>query len=181
MCNNGINFQKAKGFLRALIKSEGKMFSVGEKIVYPMHGAGVIEAVETKKLTDKTVDYYKVRITNGNIMLMIPVDNPSGVQLRPVISKDTAQKVLDDFDPSVSESDIPWNKRYKYNLDRLKTGSVQNVVSVLSELIVREKNHGLSTSDRKMFILTKNILCSELSVALESDSTKIFETIISKF
>jgi len=157
------------------------VFSVGEKIVYPMHGAGIVEAVESRTVGGKNVDYYKVRITNGNITLMIPVNNHSGVQLRQIISSDLAQKVIDGFDESKPESDIPWNKRYKHNVDRLKLGTAESVAEVLNELIIREKAHGLSTSDRKMFILTKNILCSELSIALQKDSAEIFESIISKF
>lgn len=156
------------------------MFSVGEKIVYPMHGAGVIDAIETKEVGGKSVDYYKVKITCGNIVLMIPVNNTSGVQLRPIISKDEAETVLKNFGQDVTENEEPWNKRYKANVDRLKTGSIENVSAVLSELINREKLHGLSTSDRKMFILTKSIFCSELSAALEVPSVDIFEEILSK-
>lgn len=157
------------------------MFSIGEKIVYPMHGAGVIEDVETRQVGGNDVDYYKVRVFNGNIMLMIPVNNTSGVQLRPVVSRDEAEGVITDFKSCMSEESVPWNKRYKVNIDRLKTGTVQNVAGVLGELIVREKEHGLSTSDRKMFILTKNILCSELSIALEADAADIYDKIMQSF
>lgn len=145
-----------------------------------MHGAGVIEAIESKQIAGKSVDYYKVRIISGNITLMIPVENNSGVQLRPVIEKDLAKQVLDTFGSAEGESDIPWNKRYKHNVDRLKTGDIKKVSEVLYELINREKTHGLSTSDRKMFILTKSIFCSELSFALDMPSTDIFEQILSK-
>lgn len=157
------------------------MFSVGEKIVYPMHGAGTIECIEEREVDGKPVQYYRVRIFSGNITLMVPVDNPSGVQLRPVVSREEARRVIDGFEDVKQDSDIPWNKRYKENVDKLKSGEVDNVADVLSGLIVREKNHGLSTSDRKMFILTKSILCSELNAALETDTSEIFEEILSKF
>lgn len=156
------------------------MFSVGEKIVYPMHGAGVVDSIETKEVGGKKLDYYKVKIVSGNIMLMIPVNNPSGVQLRPIISKAEAESVLENFGKKDNEPDVPWNKRYKLNIDRLKTGDIGNVSAVLSELISRERTHGLSTSDRKMFILTKSIFCSELSFALDIPSAEIFEQILSK-
>lgn len=161
-------------------KREKEVFSVGEKIVYPMHGAGVIDSIETKEVGGKSIDYYKVKIVSGNIMLMIPVNNTSGVQLRHVISKEQAENVLETFGSSEDLSDIPWNKRYKTNIDRLKTGTIENVSAVLCELIYREKTHGLSTSDRKMFILTKSIFCSELSSALDIPSADIFERILSK-
>lgn len=156
------------------------MFSVGEKIVYPMHGAGIIDAVETKQVAGKTVDYYKVKITNGNIMLMIPVENTSAVQLRPIISVSQANSVIENFGKNIEECDIPWNKRYKINIDLLKTGDIEKVASVLCELITREKQHGLSTSDRKMFILTKNIFCSELSTVLDIPLADVFEQVLSK-
>ena len=124
------------------------MFNVGDKIVYPMHGAGVIDGIETKQLSGKNVDYYKVKITNGNILLMIPVDNPSGVQLRSVISQEKAKSVIGGFGENRVDCDLPWNKRYKTNVDLLKTGEIDNVSAVLCELIKREKEHGLSTSDR---------------------------------
>ena len=146
-----------------------------------MHGAGVIEAVEQRPVNGVMTDYYKVKIFSGNITLMIPVENSSEVQLRPVVSKETARAVIDSFDNEKEHPDIPWNKRYKENVDKLKTGKVENVADVLNELILREKKHGLSTSDRKMFILTKSILCSELNAALDVDTSKIFEEILSKF
>ncbi len=156
------------------------MFSVGDKIVYPMHGAGIIDAIETKEVGGKSVDYYKVKIGGGNIVLMIPVNNTSAVQLRPIISKKQAEDVLNDFGTECEENDVPWNKRYKTNIDKLKTGDIKNVSAVLYELISREKNHGLSTSDRKMFILTKSIFCSELSSALDIPSADIFEQVLLK-
>lgn len=156
------------------------MFNIGDKIVYPMHGAGVIEDVETKQLAGKDVEYYKVKITCGNITLMVPVNNTSGVQLRAVISKTEAQKVLASFAENRLECDLPWNKRYKFNVDLLKTGNIEKVACVLCELINREKEHGLSTSDRKMFILTKNIFCSEISTALGITPADVFEQILQK-
>lgn len=157
------------------------MFKVGEKIVYPMHGAGEIEAIEERIIDEKAVKYYRVKIYSGNITLMVPVNNTSGVQLRPVVSKAEARRIIEGFDCMKEDPDIPWNKRYKENVDKLKTGTVDSVADVLSGLIQREKNHGLSTSDRKMFILTKSILCSELNAALETDTSEIFEEILSKF
>lgn len=156
------------------------MFNVGEKIVYPMHGAGVIEAIESRENAGVSTEYYKVRIFNGNIMLMIPVENRSEVRLRHIIDSEKAEKLLTDFKSYISD-DVPWNKRYKFNVERLKTGSIEDTAAVLGELILREKTHGLSTSDRKMFVLAKNILCSELSIALDSDGAEIFERILSDF
>lgn len=157
------------------------MFKVGEKIVYPMHGAGIIESIEGREINGKNILYYRVKIFSGNITLMIPVENSSGVQLRPIVSSEHARQIIDSFDNAKEDIDIPWNKRYKENVDKLKSGTVENVAEVLSGLIIREKKHGLSTSDRKMFILTKSILCSELNAALKTDTSEVFEEILSKF
>ena len=156
------------------------MFSIGQNIVYPMHGAGVVEAIETKLIGGNNHDYYKVRIFNGNINLMVPVDNAVGVKMRGVIEKAEANEILCSFKNLRQECDIPWNKRYKMNVDKLKTGDIKEVACVFIDLVMREKTHGLSTSDRKMFVLAKNILCSELSVALETPVCDVFDTLLQK-
>ena len=157
------------------------MFNIGQNIVYPMHGAGVVEAIETKVVDGKPSDYYKVRIITGNINLMVPVDNVSGVRMREVIDPSRAAEMIMRFDSFRSESNVPWNKRYKTNVDRLKSGDIEDVAGVLADLISREKTHGLSTSDRKMFILARNIFCSEFSVALGIPCDQIFDTIMQNF
>ncbi len=156
------------------------MFSIGQNIVYPMHGAGVVEAIESKEIGGNNHDYYKVRIFNGNISLLVPVDNANGVKMREIIALDIAKDIVTCIDKYKNECDIPWNKRYKFNVDRLKTGDIAQVAGVFIDLIVREKTHGLSTSDRKMFVLTKNILCSELSIALGMPSDEVFDTLLQK-
>lgn len=156
------------------------MFSIGQNIVYPMHGAGVVEAIESKEIGGKAHDYYKVRIFNGNINLLVPVDNAGGVKMRDVVANEIANDIVTCLEKYKNESDIPWNKRYKINVDRLKTGDIAQVAGVFIDLIVREKTHGLSTSDRKMFVLTKNILCSELSVALDVPCDEVFDTLLQK-
>lgn len=154
------------------------MFSVGQNIVYPMHGAGVVEAIESRAIGGNTSDYYKVRIFTGNINLMVPVGNTVGVHMRDVVDRERAEYVLAHFAEFGSVNDVPWNKRYKVNVERLKAGSIEDVAGVLCDLIGREKTHGLSTSDRKMFILTKNIFCSEIAVALECEREAVFDSIM---
>ena len=156
------------------------MFSIGQNIVYPMHGAGVVEAIESKEIGGINHDYYKVRIFNGNINLMVPVDNAVGVKMRTIIDKNTASDIVNSFENLKQCCDIPWNKRYKINVDKLKTGEISEVACVFIDLVEREKTHGLSTSDRKMFVLTKNILCSELSVALDTSLSDVYDALLQK-
>ncbi len=154
------------------------MFSVGQNIVYPMHGAGVVEAIESRVVGGNTADYYKVRIFSGNINLMVPVSNTVGIHMRDVVEKSRAEHVLSHFAEYASCDDVPWNKRYKVNVERLRSGDIEAVAGVFCDLIGREKTHGLSTSDRKMFILTKNIFCSEIAVALDCEREEIFDRIM---
>ena len=156
------------------------MFSIGQNIIYPMHGAGVVEAIESKEIGGKNHNYYKVRIFNGNINLLVPVENAGGVKMREVIANDIAGAVLSGIADYKNECDIPWNKRYKFNVERLKTGEITQVASVFIDLVQREQTHGLSTSDRKMFVLTKNILCSELAIALAMPCDELFDILLQK-
>ena len=109
---------------------------------------------------------------------MVPVDNTVGVHMRDVVDKTTAEHLLSHFFEYASMDEVPWNKRYKTNVERLKSGDIEQVASVFCDLIGREKTHGLSTSDRKMFILTKNIFCSEIAVALDCEREEIFDRIM---
>ncbi len=155
------------------------MFHVGDKIVYPMHGAGIIEGIESRMINGKEVLYYNIKIISGNIKLMLPVENHSQMQLRPIISKDDAKDILENFDKISDSEDTTWNKRYKANVDKLRKGDILNVATVLKELIKREHDCGLSTGDRKMLILTKNIFCSEINLAIGFDVDTIYKSLTS--
>ncbi len=165
---------------KTVMKWSKKVFSVGQNIVYPMHGAGVVEAIESKEIGGKNHDYYKVRIFNGNINLLVPVESAGGVKMRDVTDCKVANEIVECIEKYKNDSDIPWNKRYKANVDRLKTGDIAEVAGVFIDLIIREKTHGLSTSDRKMFVLTKNILCSELAIALDLSCEQVYDSLLQK-
>ena len=155
------------------------MFRVGDKIVYPMHGAGIIEDIQSKTINGKESKYYVIHIISGNIKLMLPVENHSQMQLRPIISKDDAKQILENFDKISDCEDTTWNKRYKANVDKLRKGDILNVATVLKGLIKRDHDCGLSTGDRKMLILTKNIFCSEINLAIGIDIETIYNSLTS--
>ena len=144
-----------------------------------MHGAGIIEGIESRMINGKEVLYYNIKIISGNIKLMLPVENHSQMQLRPIISKDDAKDILENFDKISDSEDTTWNKRYKANVDKLRKGDILNVATVLKELIKREHDCGLSTGDRKMLILTKNIFCSEINLAIGIDVDTIYKSLTS--
>lgn len=153
------------------------MFSVGDKIVYPMHGAGVINDIVDQKFGDRTIKYYDVTIACGSINLMIPTENKSDIKLRYICSESEANEILNKFADIEIDTEIPWNKRHKINMDKLRKGDLLNVSTVLKELMLRDITHGLSTGDRKMLILAKNILFNELAMALGQNSTDISDLI----
>ncbi len=140
------------------------MFRVGDRVVYPMHGAGIIEAIEEKEVLGATKTYYVLRLPIGGVKLMVPTSGSGGTLLREVISQQDVPRV---FEILGSRDTCPcpnWNRRYRANLDKIKTGSIFEVAEVINSLICRDKEKGLSTGERKMLESARQILLSELSL-----------------
>ncbi|MBQ7793173.1 MAG: CarD family transcriptional regulator [Clostridia bacterium] len=152
------------------------MYSIGDKIVYPMHGAGIIEAIEERVVLGKKQSYYIMRIPAGDMKVMIPKDSCDEIGVRFVIGKDEAGKVLEAFRNAPVEEDNNWNKRHRDNMVKIKSGDIYQVCTVVKELMLRDRQKGLSTSERKMLSSAKQIVVSELvlsSVAGKSDIESI--------
>lgn len=154
------------------------MYSIGDKVVHPMHGAGIIEDVKKIVLGGVEREYYVVRFIVGNMISDIPVDGCEKIGIRNVISKDEAKKVLDFFRTYEIGNDTNWNKRQRENIEKLKSGDICRVAGVLKELMSREKRKGLSTSERKTLGSARQIVLSELimsEIASESDIELILD------
>ena len=151
------------------------MYKIGDSVVYPMHGAGVIEDIEQKEILGKQQSYYVVRMPIGDMKVMVPMDNANGVGMRDVICKEQAEKVLDAF--RTTETDIiqNWNKRFRENMIKIKSGDVFEVATVVKSLMLRDRQKGLSTGERKMLSNAKQILISEIVVATGIDHDSIEE------
>ncbi len=152
------------------------MYSIGDKIVYPMHGAGIIEAIEEKVVLGKKQSYYIMRIPAGDMKVMIPMNSCDEIGVRFVIGKDEASKVLEAFRSYPVEEDNNWNKRHRDNMVKIKSGDIYQVCTVVKELMLRDRLKGLSTSERKMLTSAKQIVVSELvlsNVAGKSDIESI--------
>ena len=141
------------------------MFHVGDKVVYPMHGAGIIDGIEEKEIFGKKQSYYIMHLPLGELNVMIPT-SATGVSLREVSSHDEAGRVLHELPTLESEEDINWNKRYRENMVKLKKGDLTEVASVVKSLLERDRQRSLSTSERKMLISAKQILVSEMVLAM---------------
>lgn len=153
------------------------MYNIGDKVVYPMHGAGIIEAIEDKMILGKKQSYYIMKMTvSGEMTVMIPLQNCDEIGVRFVIDRDEGAKVLEAFRNAPVEDNTNWNKRHRENMQKIKTGDIYQVLGVVKELMYRDKSKGLSTSERKMLNNAKQIMVSELvlsKVAGKSDIESI--------
>ena len=145
------------------------MFNVGDKVVYPMHGAGIIEAIETKEILGKVKQYYVLQMPIGDMKVMIPVSSVDEAGLRQVIDIETVQQVLDVLRKKRVASTANWNRRYRAHLEKIKTGDIFAIAEVVRNLTCRDKEKGLSTCERKMLDTAKQILVSELALAKDLD------------
>ncbi len=150
------------------------MFKIGDQIVHPMHGAGFIEGVEMQTVGGVQREYYDISLLGGKIRLKFPVENSGIVRLRPLVDVKRAQELMHHFNTLQIDMSGPWSKRYKENIDRIKKGDPEEVVEVIKTLMLRDKMVGLSTGDRQMMVMAKNILCSELAMVMQSDVETIF-------
>ncbi len=149
------------------------MFSIGDKVVYPMHGAGVIEGIEAKIIGGQSRDYYNVSLLGGNIRLSLPVSNAGNIRLRTIVSAEKATDLLCYFTELEIDSNAPWGKRFKENSEMLKTGIPERAAEVVKTLMLRDRTVGLSTGDRQMMVNAKNIFCSELAMAMQMEQDAI--------
>ena len=142
-----------------------------------MHGAGVIEAIEEKEILGSVQKYYVMKMPVGDMKVMIPMQTCDEIGIRRVINGSEAEKVLEDFSGYEIEEAQSWNKRYRENMMRIKSGDIYEVAHVVKTLITRDRNKGLSTGERKMLANAKHILISELVLAKNLDQDEV-ETII---
>ncbi len=138
------------------------MFSIGEKVVYPMHGAGIIEKIETKKILDDERDYYVMKISYGDMKVMIPVDNSIEIGMRRIESRERIDEVIKLLGEEPTVMPENWNRRYRENAVKLKSGNIFSVAEVVRNLMHSDRKKGLSTGERKMLMNAKHILLSEI-------------------
>lgn len=144
-------------------------FEEGEKVVYPHHGAGVILKKETTDLLGETREYLTIKILHNDMTVKVPVENASATGLRRVIDEDEIKKVISVLSDQVSDMPKNWNRRFKYNKEKIKTGDVFELAEVVRNLALREMEKGLSTGEKQMYTRAKKILASEFMYALEKD------------
>jgi CarD family transcriptional regulator len=135
--------------------------------VYPHHGAGQVIKKEEKDILGEKRQYLTIKILHNDMTVMVPCENAGKAGLRRVIDEETVKKVLSVLSDDVSEMPKNWNRRFKHNRDKIKTGDIYELAEVVRNLAIREQDKGLSTGEKQMFTRAKKILASELMYALE--------------
>ena len=153
------------------------MFKVGDKIVYPMHGAGTIESIEEREILGEKQKYYIMKMPIGDIKVMVPTKNAELIGVRDVVDGNVAQDVFEVLSAEPTDMSSNWNKRYRDNQDKMKSGDICELADVVRNLTFRQKAKGLATGEKKMLSNAKQILISELVLA-ESMSKEEVETLI---
>lgn len=155
------------------------MFNVGDKIVYPMHGAGTIDSIEEKNILGENQSYYVIKMP-GEVKVMVPTSKAEQIGVRNVIGRDEAEKVISILGEDETEMSQNWNKRYRDNMEKMKSGSIYEVADVVRNLSFKQKEKGLSTGEKKMLSNAKQILVSELVLAEHASQDEVEELVNNK-
>jgi len=157
------------------------MFYVGDKIVYPMHGAGIIEDIEEKKILGESRRYYILRVPCGDMKIMIPVGGANEVGIRQIIGREELTVVCRLLGEPSTDMPDNWNRRYRENMEKLKSGDVENVAEVVRNLLRIDRVKKLSTGEKKMLANAKQILVSEMILSgnmTNEEAEKLIETTV---
>ena len=144
-------------------------FAVGDKVVYPHHGAAIIEGKEKRPFEGKKTDYFVLRITYGDLKVSIPVDKADEIGLREVINDEEVEEVFTVLRKKEARMPTNWSRRFKNHVEKLKSGDIYQVAEVVRNLSLREADKGLSAGEKRMLARARQILVSELVFALNVD------------
>jgi CarD family transcriptional regulator, regulator of rRNA transcription len=152
-------------------------FKVGETVVYPHHGAALIEAIEERLLKGVTKTYLRLKVAQGDLTVLVPAENADVVGVRDVVGQEGLDKVFEVLRAPHTEEPTNWSRRYKANLEKLHSGDVLKVAEVVRDLWRRERERGLSAGEKRMLAKARQILVSELALAERTNEDKA-ETIL---
>ncbi len=151
------------------------MYEVGDKVVYPHHGAGTVVKKETREVLGEKREYLTIQILHNDMTVQVPSENAEKVGLRRVIGEKEVDVVVKALTGSSTEMPKNWNRRFKHNRDKMKTGDILELAEVVRNLSLRDHEKGLSTGEKQMFVKAKKILASELMYAKDMDEDECAE------
>ena len=155
------------------------MYNVGDKVVYPMHGAGIVDSIEEKEVLGEKQSYYILKMP-GEVKVMVPTQTAEQHGIRNIIDKTEAEKVFNILEQDETEMEKNWNKRYRENMDKMKSGNIYEIADVVRNLSFKQKEKGLSTGEKKMLNNAKQILVSELVLAEHATQDEVEELVENK-
>ena len=144
------------------VRQEAEMYKIGDKVVYPMHGAGTIEKIEEKTVLGESRKYYILRVHHGNMQVMVPVNGSDQAGLRNIVDESVIPEVIEVLGAESTPMDENWNRRNRENMEHLKTGDIKEVAAVVRNLTRVDRVKKLSTGEKKLLSTAKQILESEL-------------------
>ena len=151
------------------------MYKVGDKVVYPHHGAGSIVKKEKREVLGEKREYLTIKILHNDMTVNVPSENAEAVGLRKVIGEDMVKVVVKALTGGGTQMPKNWNRRFKHNRDKMKTGDILELAEVVRNLSLRDREKGLSTGEKQMFVKAKKILASELMYAKDMDEEEAAE------
>ncbi len=151
------------------------MYKVGDKVVYPHHGAGTVVKKESRAVLGQKREYMTIKILHNDMTVNVPTENADAVGLRKVIDEQMVNKVLKALTGGGTQMPKNWNRRFKHNRDKMKTGDIFELAEVVRNLSLRDHEKGLSTGEKQMFVKAKKILASELMYAKDMDEDEAAE------
>jgi CarD family transcriptional regulator len=157
------------------------LYKVGEKVVYPHHGDGTIVSRDSRQVGDQEREYLTIKILHNDMTVTIPLDSADRVGLRKVIQEETVDQVIEVLQGDGTKMPKNWNRRFKHNRDKMKTGDIFEMAEVVRNLAQRDQEKGLSTGEKQMFSKAKRILASELMYAKnmdEDDAREFLEEVL---
>jgi CarD family transcriptional regulator len=151
------------------------LYKVGDKVVYPHHGAGTVVKKETREVLGQKREYLTIKILHNDMTVQVPCENAEQVGLRRVIGEKEVGVVIKALTGGSTEMPKNWNRRFKHNRDKMKTGDILELAEVVRNLSLRDHEKGLSTGEKQMFVKAKKILASELMYAKDMDEDECAE------
>lgn len=152
-------------------------YNIGDRVVYPMHGAGVIEAIEEREISGQKQAYYVIQLPLGVMKVMVPCQNVKNLGLRMVIENSEVDRVLAVLQEKGGDMPVNWSHRYRANLDKIRTGNIFEVAEVVRNLSEREREKGLSSGERRMLENARQILYSEISLVRDLAQDQVEEMV----